>query len=86
MTAREVIVLNGLAAGHTEARIAEELAASLRSVQHLVASARAKLGARDRSHAVALAVTAGIVPVPRTAAEARPDGNELGGVKGLSQN
>ena len=54
-------VLAELASGHTNAEIAARLGYSASYIKDVVAAARARLGARDRAHAAALAVTRGIV-------------------------
>lgn len=66
LTPREVDVLRLAALGLKDAQIAHELrrrdgaSLSAHTVAHLMASARHKLGASSRTHAVALAVRAGI--------------------------
>ena len=76
----ETRVLAELASGRTNAEIAGRLGYSASYIKDVVAAARARLGARDRAHAAALAVTRGLVEsdgadgyVPATAPDpARP--------------
>jgi DNA-binding CsgD family transcriptional regulator len=61
LTSRELDVLRLLAAGRTDKEIAACLRLSLHTVAHLVASARRKLGADSRAHAVAIGVREGLI-------------------------
>jgi DNA-binding CsgD family transcriptional regulator len=54
-------VLAELASGRTNAEIAARLGYSASYIKDVVAAARARLGARDRAHAAALAVAWGLV-------------------------
>jgi len=56
LTAREREVLTMLALGENNQTIAKELHLSPETVRNYTRSARAKLGARSRSHAIAIAV------------------------------
>jgi DNA-binding CsgD family transcriptional regulator len=62
-TARELEVLQLLAGGRTDAQIADLLALSPATVQTHVRNARAKLGARTRAQAVAIALRRGLIGV-----------------------
>lgn len=64
LTMRERVALEGLAKGMTEHEVAAELRLSLRATQACVARARQKLGAGTRTHAVALALQAGLLDGP----------------------
>ena len=60
LTSREVAVLRLAAAGMPDKAIAASLGLSPHHVAHLMASARHKLGAASRTHAVAIAVRGGL--------------------------
>jgi DNA-binding CsgD family transcriptional regulator len=60
-TARERQILSMLAAGDTDAQIAERLELSPATVQTHVRNAKAKLGARTRAQAVAMALRDGLI-------------------------
>jgi DNA-binding CsgD family transcriptional regulator len=60
-TAREREILTFLAAGATDGQIARRLQLSPATVQTHVRNAKAKLGARTRAQAVALALTRGLI-------------------------
>lgn len=62
LTAPELRVLAEVAAGRTGAAIAARLFLSTTTVERHVASAVRRLGARNRAHAVALAMAAGELP------------------------
>jgi DNA-binding CsgD family transcriptional regulator len=62
-TARESQILAMLAAGDTDADIAERLELSPATVQTHVRNAKQKLGAKTRAQAVAIALRGGLVPV-----------------------
>jgi DNA-binding NarL/FixJ family response regulator len=55
LTAREADVLEAITLGHNNARIAADLFLSVATVKSYINSIFAKLGARDRAHAAALA-------------------------------
>ena len=61
-TAREREILGLLATGATDAQIATRLDLSPATVQTHVRNAKAKLGARTRAQAVALALRRGLIP------------------------
>jgi DNA-binding NarL/FixJ family response regulator len=61
LTVLEQQVLAEIASGSTNEEIAERLSYSPSYVKDVVASARERLGARDRAHAAALAVELGII-------------------------
>jgi len=63
LTAREVEVLKGVAAGKSNKLIARELAVSEGTVKAHMKSILPKLKARDRTHAVMIAVKRGILEV-----------------------
>jgi DNA-binding CsgD family transcriptional regulator len=65
-SAREREVLDLLAQGRTDPQIAELLGLSPATVQTHVRNAKSKLGARTRSHAVAIAIGRGLIE-PRQA-------------------
>jgi DNA-binding CsgD family transcriptional regulator len=72
-------VLAELASGRTNAEIAARLGYSASYIKDVVAAARARLGARDRAHAAALAVARGLVePDPGDAFVASPDAGDPG--------
>ncbi|HEX5206153.1 response regulator [Paractinoplanes rhizophilus] len=56
LTAREADVLEAITLGHNNARIASELFLSVATVKSYINSIFAKLGARDRAHAAAIAL------------------------------
>jgi DNA-binding NarL/FixJ family response regulator len=61
LTSRDVEVLRLLADGHTTADIARLLAYSESTVKQLVHAILRSLGARNRAHAVALAIRAELI-------------------------
>jgi DNA-binding CsgD family transcriptional regulator len=61
-SAREREILGLLAEGETDVQIAAHLKLSPATVQTHVRNAKAKLGARTRAQAVALALTSGLIP------------------------
>ena len=61
-TSREREILGLLAAGATDVQIATRLSLSPATVQTHVRNAKAKLGARTRAQAVALALRRGLIP------------------------
>lgn len=63
LTDREIEVLRGVAAGKSNKVIAAELAVSDGTVKAHMKSILPKLGARDRTHAVMIAVKRGILDV-----------------------
>ncbi len=56
LTAREADVLEAITLGHNNARIAADLFLSVATVKSYINSIFAKLGARDRAHAAAIAL------------------------------
>ncbi|MEU4236063.1 response regulator transcription factor [Actinoplanes sp. NPDC026619] len=56
LTARETDVLEAITLGHNNARIAADLFLSVATVKSYINSIFAKLGARDRAHAAAIAL------------------------------
>jgi DNA-binding NarL/FixJ family response regulator len=62
LSARELEVLELVADGQTNKRIAEELQLSALTVKSHLARISRKLGTGDRSHLVAIAMRAGILP------------------------
>lgn len=68
---RECRVLQYLSEGKGETEVAESMKMSVRSIQSCVARAREKLNAKDRAHAIALAITGGLIEGPSW--EARKD-------------
>ena len=65
LTDRERAILSELAKGTPDERIAKSLAISVRTLHSALADARDKLDAVDRTHAVALAISARLIdPIP----------------------
>lgn len=62
LSPREVEVLRLLAAGYSNKEIAASLVLSVRTVEHHVAHIYAKIGARGRVEATALAIRHGVIP------------------------
>jgi DNA-binding CsgD family transcriptional regulator len=80
LTAREREILNHVAGGATAEEIAERLAISRTTVESHVRRAMGRLGARNRAHAIALGIQAGLVAVPPsrdTPARLRPVASAL---------
>lgn len=61
LTPPELQVLRLVACGLSNARIAEETSLTVDSVKSHLARLRAKLGARDRAHAVGIGYRAGLL-------------------------
>ncbi|CAN5268123.1 response regulator transcription factor [soil metagenome] len=61
LTAREVKVIACVAAGHSNASAARQLSISEDTVKSHMSSIMSKLSARDRTHAVAIAIQRGII-------------------------
>jgi DNA-binding NarL/FixJ family response regulator len=61
LTPREALILELMASGATNADIADQLHLDVRTVKHHISSIFRKLGARNRSEAVALAYRLGLV-------------------------
>jgi DNA-binding NarL/FixJ family response regulator len=61
LTARELEVLERIAAGQTNAEIGQELYIAPKTVERIVASAVQKLGCKNRTHAVARAIAAHVI-------------------------
>ncbi len=57
LTPRETEVLHLVAQGNSSKEVAITLSLSFRTVEHQIASAKRKLGARNVAHAVAIAMT-----------------------------
>ncbi len=66
LTNREKDCLSALAAGHVLKQIASDLGLAQVTVHLYVATAKKKLGARTREHAVALGLTSGVIPPPKS--------------------
>jgi DNA-binding CsgD family transcriptional regulator len=66
-TERELQILTLLANGRTVEEASLTLGIAKQEINEHVRHARRKLGARNRTHAVALAVTAGLVRAKRSA-------------------
>jgi DNA-binding NarL/FixJ family response regulator len=62
LTAREIDVLQRVAAGHANKVVADELRISEETVKTHMKSIMAKLSANDRTHAVTIALRRGILP------------------------
>lgn len=62
LSRREQEVLALVAAGRSNHQIADDLVVTLRTVKYHVSNVLCKLGARDRAHAVAIAIMAGHLP------------------------
>jgi DNA-binding NarL/FixJ family response regulator len=65
LTDRETDVLTQVAAGQTNAEIAQALFLGVETVRTHMSRILAKLGARDRTQAVVIAYTTGLVPLHR---------------------
>jgi DNA-binding NarL/FixJ family response regulator len=63
LSARETEVLNHVATGHTNRRIAEHLSISEETVKTHMKNVLAKLAANDRTHAVTIALKRGIISI-----------------------
>lgn len=61
LTARDVCVLRLLSEGRGTAGIAEELAYSESTIKNVIHDLVRQLGARNRAHAVAMAIRAGLI-------------------------
>jgi len=59
LSPREIECLRALADGDAPKAIAHKLSISVRTCQHYIASGRSKLGAKNATHAVAIALTTG---------------------------
>lgn len=64
LSMREVEVLEAVAAGHANARVAAHLSIAEETVKSHLKSIFAKLGARDRTHAAVIGYRRGIIPPP----------------------
>lgn len=62
LTSREIEVLAGIAEGRTDNELSHVLGASPRTLQTILAQAKAKLGAVDRTNAAILALKLGLLP------------------------
>ena len=61
LTAREAEALHWIAAGENDARAAEKMAITVRTLRFHLARARGRLGARTRAQAVAIAIYRGLI-------------------------
>lgn len=61
LTTRDVDVLRLLADGLSTAGIAEDLAYSESTIKNVIHDLVSQLGARNRAHAVAMAIRAGVI-------------------------
>jgi DNA-binding CsgD family transcriptional regulator len=61
LSARDVKVLSLLADGHSTATIAADLAYSESTIKNVIRDLVRQLGARNRAHAVAMAIRAGAI-------------------------
>ena len=73
LTARELQILEALATGARNAEVGEQLHLATKTVEHAVAKIVAKLEARNRTHAVAIAIETGMVSVAAERLGARSD-------------
>ena len=64
LTLRELEVLQLMAEGETNASISEELHLAVKTVERIVRTICAKLGCRNRTHAVALALAQNVIRTP----------------------
>lgn len=63
LSARELQILEALASGARNAEVGEQLHLATKTVEHAVAKIVSKLDARNRTHAVAIAIETGLVSV-----------------------
>lgn len=63
LTGRECLALIFASRGCTDAQIAKRMLVSEATAKRRMHSARTKLGARSRTHAVALGLSLGIIPL-----------------------
>jgi DNA-binding NarL/FixJ family response regulator len=75
LTAREMEVLRLVAGGQSNKRVAAQLCISEETVKSHMKNILPKMGANDRTHAVALAIGRGIVPTPDIGRDRRGDGD-----------
>jgi DNA-binding CsgD family transcriptional regulator len=61
LSAKEILVLGELAQGHTTEQIGENLVVSPHTVRTHIKNGMRKLGARTRAHAVAIALSDGVI-------------------------
>jgi two-component system NarL family response regulator len=73
LTSRELQVLSFMVAGHENEEIAAAMYLSKGSIKNHVTSIISKLGARNRTHAVSLALQRGLVSVHATESDGRAD-------------
>ena len=66
LTPREIQILRRIADGRDLREIAEELGTTPGTVKNQLSSCFRKLGARDRTHAVMLAIRAGVIDLEDT--------------------
>lgn len=65
LTARQLQVLALIAAGHTVEEVSRRLYLAVRTVNTELRDSRNKLGARNRTHTVALAIESGLIRLAR---------------------
>jgi len=75
LSPRQLECLGRIAAGETSAQIAFALGLSIRTVDHYVRSACAKLGVRSRAQAVVKAISLAVLDI-RAPAPQQPLGSE----------
>lgn len=63
LTARESEILGQVAIGNSAKQIAAEVGLAPRTVERYIENVRHKLGARNRSHLIAIAVACGVLQV-----------------------
>ncbi len=61
LSERDLEVLRLLAGGESTAEIARELAYSESMIKHVIHGVVGRIGARNRAHAVAIAIRAGVI-------------------------
>ena len=69
LTSREVMILALLASGKTNSEIADTLCLASKTIERHVSTIVKKVGARNRTHAAALAIEKRMVELPRLGAE-----------------
>jgi DNA-binding CsgD family transcriptional regulator len=69
LSRREGAVLQAVARGSSSAAIAQALGTTQNGVRHILRAACRKLGARNRNHAVAIALLTGVIDPPTESAQ-----------------